>query len=1166
SSTTDEQNHEVRTYTDKLGRVILKKVQAVESAVLSDTTNHWTNTYYIYDDYGLLRYVLQPQLVRTLVGMARNPNATDLARFAFQYQYDGRNRMVQKQVPGAGAVYMVYDQRNRVVLTQDANQRNQPTKEWTFTKYDELNRPVLTGKYASTNTLAAMQAAVNTYYANLTASQAWYETYIGSTGAILGYDNKSFPQTTNAADYYTASYYDRYDTYLAPAAYAYTIESPALNGQPATANTNVLGLTTASLVKVLTTGAWLRKVTYYDVKYRPIQVIADHPKGTQRTTNLLDFAGRTIQSKRTYIVNSVSKTISEIFTYDHGSRLTKLSHSIDGASPVIVAQSNYNELGQPIEKNLHSTDGINHKQSVDFSYNIRGWMTGINQSNITAVAGGDAVADYFGMDLAYNNPFSGLSAAAAFNGNISSIKWSSGSSKQQAYAFDYDAQNRLLNAHHFDNDSVTWARHWRAYSEMGISYDLNGNILKLKRYGYQGQVMDNLTYGYQGNQLKYVHDTGSTTTGFVNGNTGTDDYTYDNALLGNGNMTADKNKGITAVNYNYLNLPQQVNKGATDYVVYTYDAAGRKWAQQVFGSTPKTTDYLGELIYEGGNLQSVQMGEGRVLPDGAGWEYQYYLKDHLGNVHVTFTTKTQTTNTVTAGFETANQTTEATKFKNYPSASHINVVASNANSGSNSLYLNGAASGQVGVAKDYAVMPGDVVQIQAYAKYLAPTGTGSNLANFAPALLSAFNLGAPAPGETGTASSAVQSWGQLEAGGYGNGSTNSSTPKVFVTILLFDRNYNFLDVAYQQLGSSGAQMNASYTVKELGYAYLYVSNEHATQVDVYFDDVVMSHTPGQIVSATDYMPFGLAFRAGERQGATEQKMLYSSKELQDELVLNWYDFGARMYMPEIGRWGNVDILSEVDVKSSPYVYANNNPLRFTDPTGMSAEDEVGGEVSRTTETNADGGVTVSIHYDDDWQPFTPSGLDILANSMDEDCCGSEKGQKAQVKQDATKTENTARKLEELRQRKEQIKALKKLLDAAKVFDLGELTYKLSKGTDATLLNFFKGAGRIKSAYEIVVKYEENDIGGFLLELAKAGVTLSVYADGLAVIELGTTAIQILGEASMPEFAADLANSSRQDFLWAMRFEEGHYLRNYYLNRSIEKEKEVQRIVNKLMSN
>jgi RHS repeat-associated protein len=156
-----------------------------------------------------------------------------------------------------------------------------------------------------------------------------------------------------------------------------------------------------------------------------------------------------------------------------------------------------------------------------------------------------------------------------------------------------------------------------------------------------------------------------------------------------------------------------------------------------------------------------------------------------------------------------------------------------------------------------------------------------------------------------------------------------------VTILLFDRNYNFLDVSYQQLGSSGAQMTASYTVREPGYAYLYVSNEHATQVDVYFDDIVMSHTPGQIVSATDYMPFGLAFRAGERQGATEQKMLYSSKELQDELALNWYDFGARMYMPEIGRWGTVDPLAETMRRWSPYNYTFNNPVRFIDPDGMS---------------------------------------------------------------------------------------------------------------------------------------------------------------------------------------------------------------------------------------
>ena len=111
--------------------------------------------------------------------------------------------------------------------------------------------------------------------------------------------------------------------------------------------------------------------------------------------------------------------------------------------------------------------------------------------------------------------------------------------------------------------------------------------------------------------------TGDPTKGFINGNTNTDDYLYD----ANGNMTIDKNKGITAITYNYLNLPQQVNKGATDNIVYTYDATGRKLSQQVFGNTPKTTDYIGELIYENNVLQFINTSEGRVLPDGTGWEY-----------------------------------------------------------------------------------------------------------------------------------------------------------------------------------------------------------------------------------------------------------------------------------------------------------------------------------------------------------------------------------------------------------------------------------------------------------------------------------------------------------------------------------------------------------------
>src|SRR5690606_26707732 len=61
---------------------------------------------------------------------------------------------------------------------------------------------------------------------------------------------------------------------------------------------------------------------------------------------------------------------------------------------------------------------------------------------------------------------------------------------------------------------------------------------------------------------------------------------------------------------------------------------------------------------------------------------------------------------------------------------------------------------------------------------------------------------------------------------------------------------------------------------------------------------------------------------------------YNGKELQDELGLNVYDFGARNYMPDLGRWANIDPLAEQSRRWTPYNYAYNNPIYWSDPTGL----------------------------------------------------------------------------------------------------------------------------------------------------------------------------------------------------------------------------------------
>ncbi|KMQ70206.1 RHS repeat-associated core domain-containing protein [Chryseobacterium koreense] len=124
-----------------------------------------------------------------------------------------------------------------------------------------------------------------------------------------------------------------------------------------------------------------------------------------------------------------------------------------------------------------------------------------------------------------------------------------------------------------------------------------------------------------------------------------------------------------------------------------------------------------------------------------------------------------------------------------------------------------------------------------------------------------------------------------------------------------------------------------YDFDNLKYIYQYKDHLGNVRVSYSYDS---SEGKIKIEDTNDYYPFGLSFLSSSKSGkfspsTTYKNYKYNGKELQET---GMYDYGARMYMPDIGRWGVVDPLAEKYPDLSPYVYVANNPMKYTDPTGM----------------------------------------------------------------------------------------------------------------------------------------------------------------------------------------------------------------------------------------
>ncbi|MCC5931853.1 MAG: hypothetical protein JJU28_21590 [Cyclobacteriaceae bacterium] len=863
-----------------MGRTILKRTY---------TNNQAHDTYYVYDAYGLLRFVIPPEAIQQLgssltqinesssvvivqsnltlntpnnsnkyyylpnVTITLGPNFTSANGFeilpypldlsivdglVYMYRYDERKRMIVKKVPGADSVLMVYDNRDRLVLTQDGEMRSLNKNDWHFVKYDVLNRPVLTGIQNIPGTRNEVASLVTAFYNN-SANKYFVERTGNSSGTHHGYTNDAYPKNVTTHNYLTAAYYDDYSFVSSSTNYGYPGSVPT----PYNANVRLLhprGQLTGGKVKVLNTTTWLENAVYYNRKQQPIYTVsANYMSGFEKYFFQYDFIGNLKSQRHEHTASGQMAVIEEKqFEYDHAGRLTFLRHKLGSAlNYSTLARYQYNELGQLTTKRLHSTNELTYAQVINYEYNIRGWLTAINNPNSVSVLG-----SYFGMYLRYHDPLNktALNSLEQYNGNISEIHWnsaSSASSNRKSYGYKYDKLNRLTHSTYAEGSSYNTRKNY--FNENIGQYDFNGNIKALTRTGTGTNTnnIDVLNYEYLGNKLLKVTDTApiaSRDLGFKDGNTVGDDYQYDV----NGNMVQDLNKGIQSITYNHLNLPRLITFAANKSIEYAYDANGTKLRKTVIdGGVTKITNYVGSLVYEGASDIFLNTEEGRVVLKEGGFlneEYQYHLKDHLGNVRVTFTTGERLGGFYSSSMEQEDSDIETLAFKNVDETRHTDMVFNHTEGGKSSARLNAAEGRVVGPSLNLHLQAGDTVKMEVYARYIEKARKKQSLAGIG--ALIAASLGTTPAGEIPEVIDAVK--GALGMGHLSAFSQDQSIPKAYLQYLFFDKSFNFVNAGFRQVSKEAENdfelLSLDYTADQEGYLMMFVANETADDLNVFF--------------------------------------------------------------------------------------------------------------------------------------------------------------------------------------------------------------------------------------------------------------------------------------------------------------------------------------------
>ena len=580
--------HIVQNFTDKRGLTLLNRTFDDDEPI---------NTYFVYDDYDRLQWVITPEGSCRFGDMQTVPKDDKFAKdYCYVYTYNDRGLMTEKRMPGREAEYMRYDEGDRLRVSQDGNLRAK--KQWISYSYDALGR-VQEQSLAVEAELIPIRSQAGVSIGEPIESVE--PPYLSSSVPLRKYVYDTYPSEVQAAG----------------------LDFQPIEGLTATDGEslrydNATGSLTYEKLAVLandTITGYHQRAYYYDYKGCLIQTVErDTEDGILCTSQRYDFVGNLIVQRESYTRAGKTDDIDRTFTYDDRGRLLSETTQVNGGELAVVDYE-YDELGRLSGRML----GTVEEQS---DYDIRSWLT-------------EKSSELFSMSLGHS-----------YTGNITSWQWQhkgdpSGDGPQNRYEFTYDDLSRLTHTDQYVNGERV-----RQNVERHLSYDRNGNLLSMIRYE-NGEEQCNMKYQYQGNHLyRYMEDE------LVDVDFGADTVTMLPSVLrfeslkpwlalheydANGNVTKDRERGLD-MSYNCLNLLEYASDNDANAINYCYLADGTKLSATTGDDCGFS--YRGSFTYRTDEssqpdrvFESTPFGGGRIVATaGNDTEIRYFLTDHLGSV------------------------------------------------------------------------------------------------------------------------------------------------------------------------------------------------------------------------------------------------------------------------------------------------------------------------------------------------------------------------------------------------------------------------------------------------------------------------------------------------------------------------------------------------------